>query len=80
MPTLDQLKKGQRGVIATIQATAPITQRLLEMGLMEGETVEVVAIAPLGDPMELRLSGFHLSVRKVDAAGILVQPLDGGHS
>lgn len=79
MPTLDQLKKGQRGVIATIRAPVTLTQRLLEMGLLEGETVEVVAIAPLGDPIEVRLPGFHLSVRKVDAAGIVVQLLEGGH-
>jgi Fe2+ transport system protein FeoA len=45
------------------------------MGLTKGITVEVVRFAPLGDPMELKVRGAHLSLRKADAAGILVQRL-----
>lgn len=70
--TLDQLKPGQRGVIRTVDAPAAVAQRLLEMGLLDGEVVEVVTVAPLGDPLEVRIQGFHLSVRKADAAGIVV--------
>lgn len=72
MATLDRLKAGQRGVIRAVNAPAGVAQRLLEMGLLEGEEVEVVTIAPLGDPMEVRVQGFQLSVRKLDAAGIEV--------
>lgn len=80
MPSLDKLRPGQRGIVASIQAPASVTQRLLEMGLLEGETVEVVTVAPLGDPMEVRLSGFHLSLRKADAAGIEVHLTQSGPS
>ena len=44
----------------------------MEMGLTIGATIEVVRFAPLGDPMELKVRGFHLSLRKADAAGIQV--------
>lgn len=47
-------------------------QRLLEMGLLPGTRVEIVRLAPLGDPMDLRVRGFHLSVRKHEAASVLV--------
>lgn len=72
MTTLDQLKPGHRGIIRALTSGGVATQRLLEMGLMEGETVEVIAIAPFGDPMELRVQGFQLSIRKAEAAGIQI--------
>jgi ferrous iron transport protein A len=70
--TLDQLKPGQRGVVRAVNAPAAVAQRLFEMGLLEGEIVEVVTVAPLGDPMDVRIQGFQLSVRKADAVGIVV--------
>ena len=51
-----------------------VSQRLMEMGVIEGSEIEVVRLAPLGDPMELRVYGYHLSVRKSDAARVVVQP------
>ena len=47
--------------------------RLLEMGLVPETPVEVVRLAPLGDPMDLRVRGFHLSVRKAEAAHVVVE-------
>lgn len=67
-PTLDQLAPGQSGLVASVAGQGAVLQRLLEMGITEGEPVEVVALAPLGDPMEIRIRGFELSLRKRDAA------------
>ena len=67
MRTLDQLKPGQSGVVVTLHGEGAIHQRLLEMGVLEGEEVSVIRLAPLGDPMEIRVQGYHLSLRKAEA-------------
>jgi Fe2+ transport system protein FeoA len=72
MTPLSQLQPGQRGQIARVEATDAIGQRLLEMGLLEGEEIEVVGFAPLGDPMDVRLRDTHLSLRKREAGLVLV--------
>ena len=73
MATLGDLKVGDRGVIASLEGKPILTQRLLEMGLTEGTEVEVIRFAPMGDPMEIRLRGYLLSLRKEDARGILLK-------
>jgi ferrous iron transport protein A len=73
MPTLDQLQVGQRAHIDTVAGEDALVQRLLEMGLLEGEEVEVVGFAPLGDPMEIRLRDYRLSLRRAEAARIKVR-------
>lgn len=72
MPSLDQMPIGQKGLITAITGDGAIVQRLYEMGLMEGEPVEVIGIAPLGDPMEIRLRDYRLSLRRQEAARIQV--------
>jgi ferrous iron transport protein A len=72
MPSLDQLQTGQRARIDAVQGADALGQRLLEMGLLEGDEVEVVGFAPLGDPMEIRLRDYRLSLRRTEAARILV--------
>ena len=72
MPSLDQLAVGQRASIAAVQGTDAVVQRLLEMGLLEGEAIEVIGVAPLGDPIEIRLRESRLSLRKSEAARITV--------
>ena len=72
MPFLDQLQRGQRAVVTALQGDDALVQRLLEMGLLEGEAVEVIGFAPLGDPMELRLRDYRLSLRRREAACVLV--------
>jgi ferrous iron transport protein A len=72
MASLDQLHAGQRAQIEALQGNASLVQRLLEMGLLEGETVEVIGFAPLGDPMEIRLRDYRLSLRRSEAACITV--------
>jgi len=75
MTTLDQLRVGQRAKIDSLQGSDSLVQRLLEMGLLEGEEVEVVGFAPLGDPMEIRLPDYRLSLRRTEAARVAVSPL-----
>ncbi len=72
MWTLDQLKVGQRGRVEELAGDDALVQRLMEMGLLEGAEVEVLGFAPLGDPMELRLSDYRLSLRRNEAARIRV--------
>lgn len=67
MRTLDQLKPGQKGTVAVLHGSGALQQRLLEMGVMEGEEVEVIRLAPLGDPIEILIQGYHLSLRKAEA-------------
>lgn len=61
---------GQRGRIAGFDLPPEQRQRLLEMGMTVGSEFQVVRFAPLGDPMELKVRGYHLSIRKHEAAGI----------
>jgi Fe2+ transport system protein FeoA len=75
MATLDSLVPGQRALIETIEGPPTILQRLLEMGLTEGEEVELVRRAPLGDPLEIRVRSYELSLRKTEAALVAVRVL-----
>jgi len=75
MLSLDQLRAGQRGVIAALQGSDALTQRLMEMGLLEGAEVELVGVAPLGDPVEIFVGGYRLSLRRQEAARVLLTPL-----
>jgi ferrous iron transport protein A len=72
MATLDQLQIGQRARIDAVHGDDALVQRLLEMGLLEGEDVEVVGFAPLGDPMDIRLRDYRLSLRRSEAARVRV--------
>ncbi len=79
MAFLHELRAGQRARVETISVAAgedALLQRLLEMGLLEGEEVEVVGFAPLGDPMEIRLGDFRLSLRRTEAARVRVATFD----
>lgn len=73
MPALSTLGPGQTGTIERVEGTGAVMQRLLEMGLTEGELVEVVRLAPLGDPVEIRVRGYELSLRKREADFVTVR-------
>jgi ferrous iron transport protein A len=77
MATLAELRPGGRAEVLSITGEAGLVQRLYEFGLMEGETVEVVALAPLGDPIEIRLGNTRLSLRKSEAAGVSIRLISG---
>jgi ferrous iron transport protein A len=67
MRTLDQVPPGSSARITRLQTSGPLGQRLAEMGLIEGETVRVVRLAPLGDPLEIEIQDYFLSLRKAEA-------------
>lgn len=73
MRTLDQLKKHDRGIVSTLRGMGNIQQRLLEMGVSDGAELEVVRFAPLGDPMEIHVRGFNLTLRKSEASLVEVE-------
>jgi ferrous iron transport protein A len=75
MASLDQLRPGQCACVKGLLGDDALVQRLLEMGLLEGEQVEVIGFAPLGDPMEIRLRDFRLSLRRNEAARVTVQAI-----
>jgi ferrous iron transport protein A len=75
MPSLDQLQAGQRGRVEEVLGEDALVQRLMEMGVLEGEEIEVLGFAPLGDPMEIRLRDYRLSLRRNEAARIRITPL-----
>jgi ferrous iron transport protein A len=75
MPSLDQLRVGQRARIQYVAGADAIVQRLLEMGLVDGEEVDVIGVAPLGDPIEIRLRDYRLSLRRSEAGRVEVELL-----
>lgn len=69
---LSSLKMGQTGIVRIIDAAGEIKRRLMDMGITRGTSIYVKKLAPLGDPMELHLRGYALSLRKMDAEKIKV--------
>ena len=74
MTSLATLKPGQSAVITRLPADEQLATRLREMGVLRGTEITFVRSAPLGDPMEFRLRGFELSIRRADAAQVLINP------
>lgn len=75
--SLKDMQAGERGRIVRHKRKGPFNRRLIEMGVGVGTVVEVERVAPLGDPIEIKIRGYHLSLRKEDAASIqvtLLQP------
>ena len=68
--TLDKLSTGKTAVITAVGGVGPLRLRLLDMGLIPKTTVSVQKIAPMGDPMQISLRGYVLTIRKEDAAMI----------
>jgi ferrous iron transport protein A len=76
---LSQLKPGQGATIIRVNGKGQVRRRFMEMGFIRGENVHVKRVAPLGDPVEYIVKGYHLSLRRADAEGIIVE-IDGGES
>lgn len=64
---LSQCKPGQGGTISKVDGEGAVGQRLMEMGLIEGVEVKVIRVAPLGDPIEVEVQHYNLSLRKSEA-------------
>ena len=75
MCTLDSLRAGERGRILDVSGEDAIAVRLMEMGLIEGEEIELLGFAPLGDPLEIEVRGYRLSLRKSEARRVQIEPL-----
>ena len=69
---LHLLQPGQRAVITRIGGPRPLRRRFVEMGILKGETIRIERNAPLGDPVEYFIKGYHLALRKEEAAQIEV--------
>ena len=72
---LSSLAVGERGRVLGFDLPPEQRQRLLEMGLTVGSEFEIVRFAPMGDPLDLKVRGYHLSIRKREAGGIQVARL-----
>ena len=73
MKTLKDVKVGQNATVVKLHGEGAVKRRIMDMGITRGVEIHVRKVAPLGDPMELTVRGYELSVRKADAEMIEVQ-------
>lgn len=71
--TLKELRMGESGRILKNHTSGALKQRFMDMGITKGVVVKVLKIAPLGDPIEIELRGYNLSIRKSDAQKIEIE-------
>ena len=71
--SLCELIPGDKGRIVKVRGSKIIHRRLRDMGLVAGSEIEVERKAPLGDPIEIKIKGYHLALRKEEAAGVGVE-------
>jgi len=71
--SLDMLAPGEKGRIVSIAGSYEFRKRIINMGFVEGCVVQVCRKAPLGDPIDVKLKNFHVSLRKKEAKGIILQ-------
>ncbi len=71
--TLRDVKCGETAVVAKLNGDGAHKRRIMDMGITKGTEIFVRKVAPLGDPIEVRVRGYELSLRKSDAANIIVQ-------
>ena len=73
--TLKELEIGKSAVIRTVGGDGALRQHFLDMGVIPGAEVTVVKLAPMGDPMELQIHGYELTIRVADAENIEITPI-----
>ena len=71
--TLDEFQVGERGVIKSVVGEGKIRRRLFDMGVTPGAEIYLKKKAPLGDPIEIRIRGYELTLRKAEAAFVTVE-------
>lgn len=76
MTALSELKPGQKARVIKIMGHGPIKRRIFDIGIIPGALLEVQKFAPLGDPMEIKVKAFNLSLRKREADYIEVEVVD----
>ena len=70
---LSDLLPGQKGIVRKVTGSSMIKRRIVDMGVVAGTIIEVQKFAPLGDPMEVKVKGFNLSLRKNEAGMIEIE-------
>ena len=73
MKTLRQVGVGQTVKVKRLHGEGPVKRRIMDMGITKGTSIFVRKVAPLGDPVEITVRGYELSIRKGDAENILVE-------
>ncbi len=73
MRTLKEIKTGETVVVKSIDCDGAVKRRIMDMGITKGVSVFLRKVAPLGDPIEVTVRGYELSLRKEDAGKILVE-------
>ncbi len=71
--TLRELKPGQQGRVTSVGTSGSMKRRIMDMGVTPGVEIRVIKVAPLGDPIEVNVRGYELSLRKDEAAQIEVE-------
>ena len=71
--SLNNLKQGETGKITSFKGKGEVRKHLMEMGLVRGSDIKVERVAPLGDPIEVKIKGYSLSLRKEDAKQIEIE-------
>lgn len=71
--TLRDLKPGQQGRVTAIGTTGAMKRRIMDMGVTPGVEIKVIKVAPLGDPIEVNVRGYELSLRKDEAAQVQIE-------
>ncbi len=71
--TLSDMQPGEKGIILSVSGDNTVQRRIRDMGIVRGTEIEVVRRAPLGDPVEFRLKGYNLSLRKEEASCVSVE-------
>lgn len=73
MKTLQDVEIGQTAKVRRLTGEGPLRRRIMDMGITKGVEITVRKVAPLGDPIEITLRGYELSIRKQEAATILIE-------
>lgn len=72
MKNLRELKVGETGTVKKVEGVGAVKRRIMDMGITKGAQIHIRKVAPLGDPIEVTVRGYELSVRKADAEMILM--------
>lgn len=72
MKTLKDVKIGETVTVSKLNGTGPLKRRIMDMGITKGTTLYIRKVAPLGDPIEITVRGYELSIRKADAENIII--------
>lgn len=76
MKLLSQMRRKEKGKITKVEGSGAVHRRILDMGVVPSTEVTVERVAPLGDPIEIKVKGYHLSLRREEAAQVYVEVIE----